>query len=223
MLVAETSPDRLWSGVTAWLEGFGFDRVVHLAIGARGEVAARSTLGPEFEARYREQGLARFDPFLTYCLPAPAPVATGADYLPEYDYLSPDEKRVILLARDTGFRAGFSLVTRRGPLGCEAWNIGSCLGRAEVERLRTAHQGELALGLTALRGRLQAGVPDGLTPREQECLSLLAKGLRGKEIALACGLSVVTVEMHLRNARRKLGAATREQAVAAWVAGRNPG
>ncbi|NVO27293.1 helix-turn-helix transcriptional regulator [Donghicola sp. C2-DW-16] len=45
------------------------------------------------------------------------------------------------------------------------------------------------------------------------CLDLLGCGLRTKAIAQELGISVVTVELHLRNARTKLGAATRDQAL----------
>lgn len=45
-----------------------------------------------------------------------------------------------------------------------------------------------------------------LTEREKECLRLLLKPMRAKEIAQATGLSVNTVNEYLKSARRKLGA-----------------
>ncbi|WP_425407615.1 response regulator transcription factor [Hwanghaeella sp.] len=53
-----------------------------------------------------------------------------------------------------------------------------------------------------------------LTDRERECLSWLAKGLRTGRIAERFGLADVTVALHLSNARKKLGATTRDQAMA---------
>lgn len=53
-----------------------------------------------------------------------------------------------------------------------------------------------------------------LTPREREVLRFLASGLRTAQIAHELQLAKVTVELHTRNARRKLGALTREHAVA---------
>ncbi len=53
-----------------------------------------------------------------------------------------------------------------------------------------------------------------LTDREKDCLRYLADGLRQDAIADALGLARVTVEMHLRSARRKLGARTLAEAVA---------
>jgi len=56
-----------------------------------------------------------------------------------------------------------------------------------------------------------------LSPRERDCLALLARGLRNDRIAERLGIAPATVEMHLARARRKLGVRTREAAVARAV------
>lgn len=56
-----------------------------------------------------------------------------------------------------------------------------------------------------------------LTARELECLAGLADGLKNHDIAGRLQIAEPTVAMHLANAKRKLGAATREQAVAIAV------
>lgn len=53
-----------------------------------------------------------------------------------------------------------------------------------------------------------------LSPREVEALHLLSLGLRTAEIAWRMGIEEVTVGKHIASARRKLGARTREQALA---------
>ena len=53
-----------------------------------------------------------------------------------------------------------------------------------------------------------------LSPREVEALHLLSLGLRTAEIAWRMGIECVTVGKHVASARRKLGARTREQALA---------
>lgn len=53
-----------------------------------------------------------------------------------------------------------------------------------------------------------------LSPRERQCLSLLARGLRYEAIAKTLGTDARTVEKQVASARKKLKAATREQAVA---------
>lgn len=52
------------------------------------------------------------------------------------------------------------------------------------------------------------------TPREQQCLTLLAKGLRVDAIAETFGTDPKTVEKQIASARAKLGATTVTQAVA---------
>lgn len=56
--------------------------------------------------------------------------------------------------------------------------------------------------------------PPALTPRERQCLTLLAKGLRVDAIAEAFGTDPKTVEKQIASARAKLDAATVTQAVA---------
>ncbi len=59
--------------------------------------------------------------------------------------------------------------------------------------------------------------PKHLSEREKQCLSLLAQGLRTQRIAERIAISPATVEFHFKNARKKLGALTREQALAISV------
>jgi PAS domain S-box-containing protein len=53
-----------------------------------------------------------------------------------------------------------------------------------------------------------------LSPRQREVIELVAEGLTSTEIAERLGVSPETVRTHLRNARLKLGASTKAQAVA---------
>lgn len=56
-----------------------------------------------------------------------------------------------------------------------------------------------------------------LTARESQCLQELAQGERPQRIAAKLGIAQITVEFHIKNARRKLGARTREHAIAIAV------
>ena len=62
--------------------------------------------------------------------------------------------------------------------------------------------------------------PRNLSPREREVLGLLARGLTGEQIAERLVLSPETVRTHIRNAREKLGASTRVEAVTMALVGR---
>lgn len=50
-----------------------------------------------------------------------------------------------------------------------------------------------------------------LTPREKEVLGFLARGVSNKEIAIALGVQLVTVKLHVRGVCRKLKAKNRTQ------------
>ena len=53
-----------------------------------------------------------------------------------------------------------------------------------------------------------------LTQRERDCIGLIAQGKSDWEISVIMGVGQTTVISHVQNAKRKLGAATRAQAVA---------
>ena len=124
----------------------------------------------------------------------------------------------------------------------KAWDESSRLYEAalarsrtdDVEELRHAHAESLRLGArplaTLVARRLREcgarSVPKGprattraneaeLTPRELDVLALVAEGRRNAEIAGRLFLSTRTVEHHVSAIRRKLGARTRGEAVAA--------
>lgn len=62
-------------------------------------------------------------------------------------------------------------------------------------------------------GLPKPGLPE-LTARERDCLAWVAEGKRDRTIAAMLGISEATVRFHIDNARHKLGAASRAQAVA---------
>jgi DNA-binding NarL/FixJ family response regulator len=66
----------------------------------------------------------------------------------------------------------------------------------------------LGLGMEARTGRRR-----GLTTREREVLTLLARGYTGEEVARQLQVSAETVRAHVRNSVTKLHARTRLHAV----------
>lgn len=89
--------------------------------------------------------------------------------------------------------------------------------RSRFEELRMAEWVERA---DRLASRLGEGYPDGLTGREVEVLRLLAAGSTNAEIAASLVISVHTVERHLANVYRKIGARNRAEAAAYTVGAR---
>ena len=62
-------------------------------------------------------------------------------------------------------------------------------------------------------GPVTAALPDGLTPREAEVLTLIAAGLSNTEIAERLVVSEATVKSHVNHMLAKIGARDRAQAV----------
>ena len=92
--------------------------------------------------------------------------------------------------------------------------IGQCPdpGILTSQLAETEHQEGLSAPVPPPRGRGQR--PDGLTDREAEVLSLVARGDQNCEIAAKLSISVHTVERHLQNAYRKIGVRNRADAAA---------
>ena len=84
--------------------------------------------------------------------------------------------------------------------------LGPHLGRALQLRARLPAEDEPG----------EAGEPV-LTPREMDCLGHVARGASSKRVAQQLGLSAHTVNEYVESAMRKLGAATRTEAVARAV------
>lgn len=82
------------------------------------------------------------------------------------------------------------------------------------------HLNAYAMVAHALTDRLQGdvlrtflGIPH-LSPRERECLTFTAVGLRPAQIAHRLNMTKHTVDFHLKSARKKLNALTLTHAVA---------
>ena len=91
-------------------------------------------------------------------------------------------------------------------------------GRAEAEVIQMA-------GLVLTEHLLATTAPPGedipaLTPREREVLALVSDGKTDWEISVILDISEATARFHVDNARRKLDAVNRTQAVARLVAAR---
>lgn len=187
-------------------------------------IALVSTTPAALMRDYIGGNLHQTDPWMVHCARSTAVDATGIGDLPAAGgLLGPDSDLVRLLA-DHGVRhvclspawgrarPGGIVVYARSTEGAAA--LRSDAGRASLrvmvatiaawcrpERVGPGRTGRYATGPT-------------LSPREVEALCWLSQGLRTAEIAWRMGVEPVTVGKHIASARRKLGARTREQALA---------
>ena len=125
-------------------------------------------------------------------------------------------KHVLGEAREHGLGAGFAvpLITLEGDIA--AVSLGG-------ERMEIPPKAEGMIGLIStyamgraiqLRAKDAAELKDPLTSRETECLRWAAAGKSEWEIGAILGISEHTAERHLLNAKNKLRAVNRVQAVA---------
>jgi DNA-binding CsgD family transcriptional regulator/tetratricopeptide (TPR) repeat protein len=97
-------------------------------------------------------------------------------------------------------------------------------GRGERDRAEAllGEAGTLAerIGMPVLQARIRAlgapapsgGLPDGLSPREAQILSLVARGLSNREVGRRLSISEHTAANHVRSILRKTGCANRTEA-----------
>jgi DNA-binding CsgD family transcriptional regulator len=88
----------------------------------------------------------------------------------------------------------------------------------EPEEARTIHMAGLLLTERLMEFALPPANLPALTARERDCLAFVADGYTDWQIADRLHIAEPTVRFHLNNARRKLGAVNRTQAVARLAA-----
>jgi DNA-binding CsgD family transcriptional regulator len=140
--------------------------------------------------------------------------------------LPTDQRWIWNVTREFGFENGFA-VPVHGPAGYVSYvSMGSPESdldlrfetRAQLQMMALlAHDRCRALSPVADRLRRADAEPDSakaLSDRELECMRWIAAGKTDWEIGMILAISSSTVRFHVDNARRKLDALTRPQAVA---------
>ncbi|MFC4442182.1 helix-turn-helix transcriptional regulator [Caulobacter henricii] len=185
------------------------------------DVYFQTTLAEDFMTFYYDENFAESDPHVRRLREGHlSPYAWNENDL---GLASLNEREVLNAGVEAGLRSTLCVplpvpLNPFTPAG--AFNLGSTMSardfdlvlKEHVQELLTVahifHNASVQQTWSAHRG----SVP--LTIRERDCLRYLMEGMRYDAIAHAMGLAVVTVEVHVSNARRKLGARTATEAVA---------
>ncbi len=222
--------EAAWSAVVQGLAEIGVAWCHYAHVALPGDAAARppalmrlSTLPEAWRAHHTAMRYWRADAAVRHCATSLAVLPTGlgfaraagdvgwAGMCAEAEAIGLGDGLAVPLRGLPGAAYGaFSLVTAERGAGFAAWR--AAFGRPAV---LLAH---LAAQRLMLLAEADAPQRPRLSPRERECLLWLVAGLRSDRIAERLGLSRATVDLHLSRARRRLGARTREQAVAKALA-----
>lgn len=217
-----------WQSMTDWFATFGADQINY---GVLENISFRrdeapvtfiSTMNPEWIAYYGERRLDLHDPHVTFVREGRlAPYRWSEDILPHLD--TEAEQGVVKQTVDAGLRAQISVIAPdplgvSGPVG--GLTIGSSLHPHEFFG-SVGKRDEMLVAAAAIFHhhaigevrRNQVGAQP-LSIRERDCMVYAASGFRTARMAERMKVSEVTVEMHLRSARKKLRAQTTAQAIA---------
>jgi DNA-binding CsgD family transcriptional regulator len=218
------TPDEVWNVGSQWMIAFGVEwchyayTQEHWVPGGR-QLIRYSLLPQAWMEHYEALGFFRVDPAIPHCLAAVTPMLTGVDAPTCLDGAA---RQLWDDAHSAGFGGGIAIPLRLPGSALGGFTLVTGMAGQEFLAWHKDHGRWATLAAHAIDQRLLTIVEPQfkrphLTPRERDCLAWLAIGLRHDRIAEKLGITRPTVELHLANARRKLDAKTREQALARAV------
>ena len=222
--------NEIWDLLKSTLSLFGV-RWVNYAFGEPRNAVLFSSMGPGWLEHYSEN-FARTDMLIRHCLTAQHTLYLDPSFFNGGTETDHANKAMLSQMSDLGIRGALAI-----PLQGASSNFISCsavfftLDERESLEAMTRHGEEIALIMNLAHQfmgtqELQTGenvystafgkkiaARSILTNREKEVLRFLSIGMRPDRIAEKMGLQSSTVNMHISKARRRIGAATREQAI----------
>jgi LuxR family transcriptional regulator len=219
--------DGVWDLHCAAMDEFGFDRLIYGytrfgkpgALGEFEDAVFLSNHDREYFNRFIGERMFLEAPILRWACDNAGACSWG-DLWHAPETLTDAERRVVAFNRAMNVTAGYSIsfagsgprsfgiismAARPGLTQADVDAIWSEHGRVIEAMNNMAHLKILSLPHTTMRGRL--------TSRQREVLEWVGDGKSNQDIADILGVSLPTVEKHLRLAREKLGVATTAQAV----------
>ena len=211
----------VWSTAMTFLHELELSKVIFMDLSSPCAPLVLSNAGEDWTEDYARSLMAGEDTFPEVCLSRVEPILTGVDHMDMHDFV--DKRMREYISRHCaalGIRTGMSLTIQPDDAGAAVgWNLLTTLPPAQFAELRDEKEADWHAWCQLTYAALsRSKAPQRkVTPRERDCLALVADGCRMNDIADRLGIAQTTVEMHLRNARGKLGARTRDQAVAIAV------
>lgn len=180
-----------------------------------------SNFSDEFKTAYARGGLGQIDPFLLFGCNTLSAKQIVTNDLSSFPGATAAHRTFLECAAENGARNNIGIPVRlRGPEQFGGWVLSNTDNTRQYARLHREHSTNAHLASVLAFERMVAiglgSAPDErlLSTRERECLLWLCAGLRVSMIAAKLAISESAVHLYLSNARKKLGAHTREQAIA---------
>jgi LuxR family transcriptional regulator, activator of conjugal transfer of Ti plasmids len=203
------------------LDQYGFQRFAYLGFSPRGDdddTLVMTTYPSSWVEQYRANRYDRIDPVIAQSISTTLPFTWSAD---RFDRMTKKQKWLFEEAGRFGIRYGITLPIhdRQGKVATLTLTDGDSSSEFDCRARKYCHQ--LHLIAIYLHAHLRSLVPTPrspvrpqLTPRERSCLQWAARGKSALDTAEIIHVSRRTVVFHTENAKRKLGVATVQQAVA---------
>jgi DNA-binding CsgD family transcriptional regulator len=215
-----TSAD-MWKSAISFLPKMGLSKVVFMDLSSRKTPLVLSNASDAWTTNYRAIVKADRDPFARNCLTRLSSQPTGIGHLEHHQHLPQEALDQIAKGSDAlNISIGMSVTLLPDAQGAGVgFNLLNKLKLAEFAELRMEFEDTWRAWCQLAYAGLNMSNDDGptLTVRERDCLAFFADGMRTAQVAYKLGISEGTVELHLRNARERLKAKTRDQAVALAV------
>ncbi|MCV2865741.1 LuxR family transcriptional regulator [Defluviimonas sp. WL0075] len=224
---AETIDDT-WAALAKSLTGYGFDGIIYgltraragNSVGEAEDFLILSNYPSDYLDAFAKSGLFANGPMVKWALENDG--VQSWDLIAERakaGELCDAELRVLELNRRYGILAGYSISFRDTSVKAKG-GIGLCArhqDQAHVDAIWRDHGKNIEF-LCRLAHMKLSSLPfrppnRSLSPRQQEVLEWAGEGKTTQDIAILLGVTVATVEKHLRLARHALAAETTAQAV----------
>jgi LuxR family transcriptional activator of conjugal transfer of Ti plasmids len=204
------------------LDQYGFPRFAYLGFSPRGDdddTLAMTTYPSSWVQEYCANRYDRIDPVIARSVTTTLPFSWSAD---RFDTRLTKKQRWLLEeASEFGIRHGVTIPIHDRQGKVATLTLADCDSRSAFDGRARKYRHQLHLIAIYLHAQLSNLIPARtspprpyLTQRERSCLQWAARGKSALDTAEIINVSRRTVVFHTENAKRKLGVATVQQAVA---------
>lgn len=221
--------EELWDAHLVKMAEYGFDRLLYgftryrtsMSLGDPADCIILTNHNPEYTKFFLDEGHYFHAPMVHWALENEGAKSWGllAD-MERTQTLSAPERRVLQFNRDMGVTAGYSIsfksVSARSK-GAIALTARADLDQAAIDEVWKIHCADIILMNNIVHLKILTlpyiTTERALTLRQREVLEWVGDGKTTQDIALLMGVTVATVEKHLRLAREALAVETTAQAI----------